>query len=107
MITSKLTSKARITIPRPVRAALRLREGDALAWQIKGARVILTRARKAGAALDPFPTFGEWDSEADRKAYGGLCTALLLPPEQIAAARIVWPDVPLSAAARSRKRRGK
>jgi antitoxin PrlF len=28
VITSKLTSKARTTIPQPIRAALRLREGD-------------------------------------------------------------------------------
>jgi antitoxin PrlF len=72
MITSKLTSKAQTTIPQPVRAALRLREGDALAYQIEGNRVILTRANQAGAADDPFLTFEEWDSEADRKAYGKL-----------------------------------
>jgi antitoxin PrlF len=72
MITSKLTSKAQTTIPQPVRAALRLREGDALAYQIEGKRVILTRASQAGAADDPFHTFGEWDSKADRKAYDKL-----------------------------------
>jgi len=72
MITSKLTSKAQTTIPQPVRTALRLREGDALAYQIEGNRVILTRASQAGAADDPFLTFKEWDSKADRKAYGKL-----------------------------------
>ena len=68
MITSKLTTKAQTTIPQPVRAALRLKEGDALAYEIRGDRVILTKA-KAGAIDDPFAAFGEWDSEADRAAY--------------------------------------
>lgn len=46
VITSKLTSKAQTTIPQP---AQQVRDGD-----------------------DPCRTFGEWDSLADRKAYGGL-----------------------------------
>ncbi|MGH8510907.1 MAG: AbrB/MazE/SpoVT family DNA-binding domain-containing protein, partial [Gammaproteobacteria bacterium] len=45
MITSKLTSKAQTTIPQPVRAALRLKEGDELVYQIDEDRVILTKAR--------------------------------------------------------------
>ena len=44
MITSKLSSKAQTTIPRAVRAALRLEEGDEIAYQIDGDRVIVTRA---------------------------------------------------------------
>ena len=71
MITSRLTTKAQTTIPQPVRVALKLREGDELAYQIEGARVILTKAQDV-AADDPFRTFQEWDSEADRKAYGKL-----------------------------------
>ena len=71
MITSKLTSKAQTTIPAPIRAALRLKEGDALAYSIDGDRVILTKANGAPAD-DPFATFDEWSSEADREAYAGL-----------------------------------
>ncbi len=71
MITSKLTTKAQTTIPQPVRAALRLKEGDEIAYEIEGNRVILTRA-SAAAVDDPFATFGEWDGEADRKAYAKL-----------------------------------
>ena len=71
MITSKLTSKAQTTIPQPVRAALRLKEGDELLYTIEGEKVVLTRATK-DLAEDPFATFGEWDSDADRQAYGGL-----------------------------------
>ena len=59
MITSKLTSKAQTTIPQPVRTALRLKDGDELAYEIEENRVILAKA-DAGTIDDPFATFGEW-----------------------------------------------
>ena len=71
MITSKLTSKAQTTIPQPIRAALHLKSGDAIAYRIEGETVILSRA-PAEVGEDPFATFHEWDSEADRRAYAGL-----------------------------------
>jgi antitoxin PrlF len=71
MITSKLTTKAQTTIPQPVRAALRLREGDELAHVIENGWVILMEAR-AEPIDDPFGPFTEWDSDADRKAYAKL-----------------------------------
>jgi antitoxin PrlF len=71
MITSKLTTKAQTTIPQPVRAALHLKEGDEIAYAIEKDRVILTKAEPS-ALDDPFVTFSEWDSAADRKAYGKL-----------------------------------
>jgi antitoxin PrlF len=70
MITSKLTSKAQTTIPQPVRAALRLAEGDELAYEIEDGRVILTKVERG--AEDPFGAFAEWDSPADRRAYAKL-----------------------------------
>ena len=72
MITSKLTSKAQTTIPQPVRAALRLCEGDEIAYAIESDRVVLTRAQADKATDDPFRTFSEWDSPADTEAYAGL-----------------------------------
>lgn len=72
MITSKLTSKAQTTIPQPVRAALRLKEGDELVYEIEADRVILKKARRGAEGDDPFRTFSEWDSEADRRAYAKL-----------------------------------
>lgn len=71
MITSRLTTKAQTTIPQPVRAALRLREGDELGYEIEGERVILTKANPMKLE-DPFGAFHEWDSEADRRAYAKL-----------------------------------
>lgn len=73
MIISKLTAKAQTTIPQPVRAALGLRAGDEVIYQIDGYRVTLTRrADVSGVAEDPFATFEEWNSDADRRAYGDL-----------------------------------
>lgn len=72
MIKSKLTTKSQTTIPQAVRAALRVKEGDELAYQIDGPRVILTKANDAKVADDPFRTFEEWNSAADRKAYADL-----------------------------------
>ena len=72
MITSRLTSKAQTTIPQPVRAALRLREGDEIAYAIEPGRVVLTRSPIGSAADDPFRTFSEWDGAADAEAYATL-----------------------------------
>jgi antitoxin PrlF len=71
MIKSKLTSKAQTTIPAPVRAALRLKEGDELVYTIERDHVVLTRAQRVPAD-DPFACFDEWSSEADRRAYAEL-----------------------------------
>jgi antitoxin PrlF len=71
VITSKLTSKSQTTIPMPVRTALRLQEGDELAYSIEDDRVILTKANRRGND-DPFTAFDEWASEADRDAYAKL-----------------------------------
>jgi antitoxin PrlF len=71
MITSKLTSKAQTTIPLPVRNALRLVEGDELAYAIEGGRVVLSKATREPAD-DPFATFSEWSSDTDRVGYAGL-----------------------------------
>lgn len=71
MITSKLTSKAQTTIPLPVRNALRVREGDEIAYRIDGDQVILKKADRS-VADDPFATFAEWSSEADRDGYADL-----------------------------------
>jgi antitoxin PrlF len=72
VITSRLTSKAQTTIPQPVRAALRLREGDVIAYAIDDGRVVISKAPRGAGEDDPFGAFAEWDSEADRRAYGQL-----------------------------------
>lgn len=70
MITSKLTSKARTTIPRPVREALRLRPGDAVADVIEGpGGVVMVREP---SEENPFATFTEWGGDEHRKAHAEL-----------------------------------
>jgi antitoxin PrlF len=71
MITSKLTSKGQTTIPLPVRNALHLAGGDEIAYSIEGNRVVLTKASREPVD-DPFATFSEWPSEADRQGYADL-----------------------------------
>lgn len=71
MIKSKLTTKAQTTIPRPVRDALRLEPGDEIVYRIQDDRVVLTKASLA-TADDPFATFTDWDSAADRDGYAAL-----------------------------------
>ncbi len=66
VITSRLTAN-----PQAVRVALRLTEGDEIVYAIEDDRVVISRAKPA-AAEDPFATFAEWDSDADRRAYAGL-----------------------------------
>jgi len=71
MITSKLTRNAQTTIPQPVRVALHLKEGDTIAYHIDSGRVTITRAVPEIVG-DPFTTFCEWNSDADRQAYAEL-----------------------------------
>jgi antitoxin PrlF len=72
MITSRITSKAQTTIPQPVRVALGLREGDDVAYQIDGDRVVLTKFPSSHAVEDPFATFSEWGSDADESGYADI-----------------------------------
>lgn len=71
MIVSKITSKAQTTVPRSVRAALKLGVGDTIVYAIEGDRVVMTKAT-APMVDSPTAAFDEWDSENDRRAYAGL-----------------------------------
>lgn len=66
MIHSRITSKAQTTIPKPVREALDLREGDAVCYEIDGDRVVLRRYDRADPFKNSFATFTEWAGDADR-----------------------------------------
>ena len=73
MITSRLTAKSQTSIPQPVRAALHLKEGDAIVYSIEAdGRVVISRAESDMPRENPFGTFTEWDGDADRKAYADL-----------------------------------
>lgn len=72
MITSRLRPRSQTSIPKSVRQALHLRDGDELAYVIEAGRVILTRKHATPAQDDPFATFGEWTGPEDAAAYAGL-----------------------------------
>jgi antitoxin PrlF len=55
-----------------VRTALRLREGDEIAYTIRDGAVVLSRVQPGASAEDPFATFTEWETAADQAAYAGL-----------------------------------
>lgn len=43
-ITAKLSSKGQVTVPRAVREALSLEEGDRLVFRVEGQRAVIARA---------------------------------------------------------------
>lgn len=71
---SRLTSKFQATIPAPVRAALGLKQGDVIAFEVDNGLVRLTRAHPCDIAFANAleGTLSEWDSAADDEAYRGL-----------------------------------
>ncbi len=73
-IYSRLTAKSQTTIPTAVRKALALTPGDAIAYEIDGGRVSLSKvARGDDAYLRALQgTLGEWDSPEDAAAFDDL-----------------------------------
>jgi antitoxin PrlF len=71
MITSRLSSKAQTTIPKAVRGALGLSEGDTIVYQIVESGVLMRRALPE-VVDDPFLLFDEWAGDEDREAYADL-----------------------------------
>jgi antitoxin PrlF len=71
---SRVTSKFQATIPAPVRAALGLKQGDVIAFEVKDGVVRLTRAnpRDIAFAQAVEGTLCEWDGAADNEAFRGL-----------------------------------
>ncbi len=71
MISSKITSKAQTTVPRSVRAALKLGVGDTIIYTIEGDQVAMTKA-VAPSTDTATAAYDEWNSENDRRAYDKL-----------------------------------
>ena len=59
MITSRLSRTSGTTIPRPVRAALGLQQGDRLAYIIEGDRALESSFRGSGAPVRCFCGVGK------------------------------------------------
>ena len=72
--TSKLTSKYQATIPKPVRKLLKLKAGDAIAFDIEDDQIVVRKARPLDFAFAQSleGTLNEWQSIADDEAYRDL-----------------------------------
>jgi antitoxin PrlF len=68
-VTSKVSARGQIVIPREVCEQLKLKPGDTLRYRIAEDGILIDKATEAG---DPFAAFSEWRSEADETAYSGL-----------------------------------
>ncbi len=71
---ARLTTKGQMTIPRRIREAAHLREGDLVSIEVKGDVVSF---RKVAPAPDPYlvgvaETLTEWSSPEDEEAFRDL-----------------------------------
>ncbi len=75
LAVAKITAKGQTTIPRDVRAALKVVPGDLIAWEV-GADGTATVRRLQPIDIEYLRaiegTLGEWAGPADEEAYRGL-----------------------------------
>jgi AbrB family looped-hinge helix DNA binding protein len=74
MITSKISLKGQVTIPKQVREALGAAYGDFISYDIRDDRVVISRAEPFDAAYHAAlaDTLSEWVSPEDEEAFGDL-----------------------------------
>ncbi len=74
MHTSKISSKAQITLPRKVREALKVKAGDLIVYELEGEIVRLKRLEPFDAAFHAAlsNTLDEWATEEDEEAFSEL-----------------------------------
>ena len=74
MLTSKISSKAQITLPRKVREALGAKTGDLIVYEVEGDVVRLKRIEPFDAAFHHAlsSTLDEWATDEDEEAFRDL-----------------------------------
>lgn len=74
MELARITSKGQMTIPKRVREAAHLAEGDVVAFEVADGRVSMRKVAPAGDAYVRAvqQTLGEWNSPEDEDAWRGL-----------------------------------
>lgn len=74
MHTSKISSKAQITLPRKVREVLGAKTGDMIIYEVEGNVVRLKRLEPFDAAFHRAlsSTLDEWATEEDEEAFRDL-----------------------------------
>jgi antitoxin PrlF len=73
-MTSKITSKGQVTLPKEVRKSLGVEAGDRLVYELEGKTVRLRKAEPFDAAWHGAiaSTLAEWNSPEDDEAFSGL-----------------------------------
>jgi len=72
---ARITSKSQTTVPKEVRAALRVKPGDSILWDVReDGRVEVRRAHPLDVEFlrGIESTLSEWDSPEDDEAYRDL-----------------------------------
>jgi bifunctional DNA-binding transcriptional regulator/antitoxin component of YhaV-PrlF toxin-antitoxin module len=69
---SKISSKGQTTVPQAVRAALKSKPGDLIAWEIDARGNVGVRRIQAADLKALEDTLNEWRTAEDEKAYGKL-----------------------------------
>lgn len=74
MLTSKLSSKGQVTIPKEIREELDLGAGDLVVYEVQDGVVTVRRAEPWDRAFHETlsETLDEWDSTADEVAFRDL-----------------------------------
>ena len=74
MLTSKITSKGQVTIPKNVRQALKADAGDVVVYEIQGNTVLMRKARPFDAEWHQAlaSQLEEWNSPANDEAWNDL-----------------------------------
>lgn len=74
MLGSKISSKGQVTIPKAVREALGVQEGDTVSYEVQGSVVVLKRVEPFDLAFHQAlaGTLDEWGTPEDDEAYRDL-----------------------------------
>jgi len=74
LISSKLSSKGQVTIPREIRKKLGVEKGDSIAYELRDGLVILKRVESFDVAFHESisNTLDEWRTEEDDEAFRDL-----------------------------------
>ena len=69
MITSKITSKGQVTIPKSIRDTLMVKEGDYISYELRESEIAIKKVPKADLewARALHGTLSEWEDNLDDK----------------------------------------
>ncbi len=70
-LSSKLSSKAQMVVPKEIRERLGLKPGDTVRYRLTDVGILIEKAPTEGDE-DPFATFKEWASAEDDRAFADL-----------------------------------